>query len=228
VIEVSPYLEPMMVAVPERRLCVALVDRATARVFCGSEAGLEEVEDVRDDVHGQHDQGGWSQARYQRSVEDSVDDHLRNVAAHLLELHREGRIERLVVGCTEELLPRFLDKLHSYLRERFAGRIEIDVQSSLAGEVLAKARVVLQQEDERRERELFERPRCGWMGTPSEGEASPEGGRRCPIDGGELEQTGNVVEKALERTLMLSGTTWMPRFETDLEQWGGIAALLRF
>src|SRR5437660_11760251 len=107
-------------------------------------------------------------------------------------------------------------------------------QSSLAGEVLAKARVVLQQEDERRERELFERlrrelarggravaglertleavnesrvetllareglvapgvfcPRCGVMGTPCEGEASPAGGRRCPIDGGGLGRTGS-------------------------------------
>ena len=156
VIEASPYLEPVMGAVPERRLCVALVDRATARIFWGSDAGLEEVTDVRDDVHGQHDQGGWSQARYQRSVEDDVDDHLRNVAARLLELHKERQIEHLVVGCTEELLPRFLDKLHSYLRERFAGRIEVDVQHSIADEVLAKAREVLEEEDRRKERELFE------------------------------------------------------------------------
>jgi peptide chain release factor subunit 1 len=270
-IETTPFLEPVVGAVPERRLCVALVDRATARIFCGSEAGLEEVTDVRDDVHGQHDQGGWSQARYQRSVEDDVEDHLKNVAARLLELHKEGQIERLMVGCTEELLPRFLDKLHSYLRERFAGRIEIDVQNSLAGEVLAKAREVLEEEDRRKEQELFERlrrelavrgkavagleptlaalnesrvetllvreglvapgvfcPRCGWLGSVTEGEAAPGGGRRCPVDGGELEQTDNVVEKAMERTLMLSGTTWVPRFETDLDQRGGIAALLRF
>jgi peptide chain release factor subunit 1 len=266
VIETSPYLAPVVGAVPERRLCVVLVDRAAARIFCGSEAGLEEGLDIRDEVHGQHDQGGWSQARYQRSVEDDVDDHLRNVAARLLELHREGQIDRLIVGCTEELLPRFLDKLHAYLRERFAGRIEIDVQGSPADEALARAKELLLQDDEREERQIFERlrrelavqgkavagleptlaavnesrvetllarqglqapgvfcPKCGWLGS-----AEGADGRRCPVDDAELEETGNVVEKALERTLLLSGTTRVPRFEPDLEQWGGIAALLRF
>src|SRR5256885_9916650 len=33
-----------------------------------------------DEVHGQHDQGGWSQARYQRSVEKEVHDHLKRTA----------------------------------------------------------------------------------------------------------------------------------------------------
>jgi peptide chain release factor subunit 1 len=266
-VETSPFLEPLVQAVPERQLCVALVDRATARIFCGSDAELEEIEEVRDEVHGQHEQGGWSQPRYQRSVEEDVEDHLKNVAARLLELHKEGQIERLVIGCTEELLPRVLDKLHSYLKERFAGRIELDVQTASADDVLARARELVRREDEQRERELFERlrrelavhgkavagleptlsalnesrvevllaregaaspgvfcVRCGWLGT-ADGDGA---GSECPVDGGELERTDNVVEKALERTITLSGTTWVPRFEGDLDRCGGVAALLRF
>ena len=43
-----------------------LVNRKLARILRGSRERLEEVAYITDDVHGWHDQGGWSQARYQR------------------------------------------------------------------------------------------------------------------------------------------------------------------
>src|SRR5439155_23874897 len=104
-IEATPYLEPLVVLAPSRAVCVALVERDRARIFCGDEAALEEIVDERDeDVPGRHDQGGWSQPRYQRHIEDHVDRHLGDVGAKLLDLYKEGRVERLVIGCTEELL----------------------------------------------------------------------------------------------------------------------------
>ena len=48
---------------------VLLITRRAARLFFGSADGLEETDRIEDDVHRQHDQGGWSQANYQRSVE---------------------------------------------------------------------------------------------------------------------------------------------------------------
>ena len=275
-VEATPYLEPLAVLVPSRAVCVALVERDRARIFCGDESALEEIVDERDeDVPGRHDQGGWSQPRYQRHIEDHVDRHLSDVAARLLDLYKEGRVERLVIGCTEELLPRVLDHLHSYLRERFAGRIEVDVKTANAEELQELVAAVLEREDERREEELFERlrrelavagraayglegtlaavnearvevlltkldltepgvfcPKCGWLGVaPQPGGGNPLAeatGPECPVDGGALEETGNVVEKAVERTILLSAQTWAPRFHDDLDRLGGIAALLRF
>src|SRR5919106_1171043 len=64
----------------EERWCVLLVNRRNARFFVGGAGSLEETDRVEDDVHSQHDQGGWSQARYQRSVEKEKDDHLVHVA----------------------------------------------------------------------------------------------------------------------------------------------------
>jgi peptide subunit release factor 1 (eRF1) len=271
-IEATPYLEPLAVLVPSRAVCVALVERDRARIFCGDESALEEIVDERDtDVPGRHDQGGWSQ----RHIEDHVDRHLSDIAGRLLDLYKEGRVERLVIGCTEELLPRVLDHLHSYLRERFAGRIEVDVKTANADELQELVAAVLEREDERREEELFERlrrelavagraayglegtlaavnearvevlltkldltepgvfcPKCGWLGVaPQPGGGNPLAeatGPECPVDGGALEETGNVVEKAVERTILLSAQTWVPRFHDDLDRLGGIAALLRF
>ncbi len=43
-------------------------------------ARLTPVVDETADVPGRHDQGGWSQARYERHIENIVDRHLREVA----------------------------------------------------------------------------------------------------------------------------------------------------
>jgi hypothetical protein len=85
--------------------CVILVNRQEGRVFRGSPHGLRAVGSVHDDVHGRHDQGGWSQARYQRSVDKEAADHLRHAAEVLLRhfqrrpfrapaagRHRRGRV----------------------------------------------------------------------------------------------------------------------------------------
>ena len=62
------------------RWCVLLANRRAARLFVGDGDELEETDRIEDDVHRQHDQGGWSQANYQRSVDKEKDDHLQRTA----------------------------------------------------------------------------------------------------------------------------------------------------
>src|SRR3954468_7523060 len=80
VIDDSPLIEPLAELIGTGSWCVVLVNRQTGRMFVGDRQRLDEVDVIVDDVHGQHKQGGWSQARYQRSVDEDVQDHLRNVA----------------------------------------------------------------------------------------------------------------------------------------------------
>jgi peptide chain release factor subunit 1 len=63
VIDDAPFIEPLAALADGARWCVLLANRRTARLFCGTAGALEEVERFEDDVHGQHDQGGWSQSR---------------------------------------------------------------------------------------------------------------------------------------------------------------------
>ena len=84
-VDVMPFIEPLAGLAAPERWCVLLVSRRSSRLFCGTREKLEEVEDVRDDVHGRHHQGGWSQARFQRSIEREADDHIRTTAEVLFE-----------------------------------------------------------------------------------------------------------------------------------------------
>jgi peptide chain release factor subunit 1 len=89
--------------------------------------------------HRQHDQGGWSQSRYQRGVEKEKDDHLLHVGDVAFSRYKEGRFKRLLVGAPEELANEFEQKLHPYLRERIASRLHLDVENSTIEDVRSAA-----------------------------------------------------------------------------------------
>ncbi|HEX2234288.1 MAG TPA: Vms1/Ankzf1 family peptidyl-tRNA hydrolase, partial [Thermoleophilaceae bacterium] len=158
-IDNSPLIGPLAGLARRERWCVLLVNKQDARVFRGSPDGLREVDKVHDEVHGRHDQGGMSQARYQRSIEKEVADHLKSSAERLLRHYERQPFERLLVGGPREVVAGLEDKLHPYLQERLAGRIEIDVETAGSDEVLGAAGGQLEELEEQREQEAIGRLR---------------------------------------------------------------------
>lgn len=162
VIDHSPFVEPLAdLHGSERRWAVLLSNRRTARLFTGGSARLEEVEHVRDEVRGQHAQGGTEQTRRQRSIDHEVDQHLRNAAEALRRRHRRRSFDRLLVGAPPELVGRLEDALDAPLRERLAGRVEVDVEHTTANALLEAAGPLLEADEERREREALDRLQAG-------------------------------------------------------------------
>jgi peptide chain release factor subunit 1 len=153
----SPLVAPLAWLARRERWCVALVNRRDARIFRGSPDGLREIEQIHDLVFGQHDQGGWSQARYQRGIEKEKDDHLKHTVEALMKHFKRRPFERLIVGGPREVVADFESKLHGYLAERLAGRIEVDVDSSSPDQILSAAQPLFDELDEKREVEALER-----------------------------------------------------------------------
>jgi peptide chain release factor subunit 1 len=102
-------------------------------------------------VSGQHDQGGWSQSRYQRSIDKEVADHLKHVAEVVWTTLRNRATEGILIGAPQELAGDFEAVLHPYMRERLKGRVNIDVENTSADEVRRCAQERI--EDATRERE---------------------------------------------------------------------------
>jgi peptide chain release factor subunit 1 len=157
VVDESPYIEPLVEVQTSARYGVALVNRQLARIFRGSRDRLDEVARVEDEVHGRHDQGGWSQARYQRSVDKEVQDHLKNAADELLRLHKRRPFEALFIGAPEAVFNEFCERLHPYLRERIAGRIEVDVEHTGADEIQHAAEDTIAAYERKLEEEALDR-----------------------------------------------------------------------
>src|SRR5438105_1138941 len=79
---------------------------------------MREVASLVDDVHGWHDQGGWSQARYQRGIAKEAHDHIKHAADELFKRFKSGAVQRLIIGTPQELRGEIEASLHSYLRDR--------------------------------------------------------------------------------------------------------------
>lgn len=169
----SPYVEPLVTAVQRRRWLVALVSRRAGRVMGGPVDRLEQHANFDEYVRGQHDQGGWSQAGYERSIEKDTDDHLRRVAEGVNQRFREERFHRVALGGPVEIVPRMEAHLTAEVRACLAsGRIEVDL-SSANDEEIRKALAKLVEEDEKQcEREALDRLAAG-VGSGGRGVAGP-------------------------------------------------------
>jgi peptide chain release factor subunit 1 len=161
VIDDSPFVEPLAELVGLGTWFVVLVNRQTGRMFLGDRERLDEVDVIVDEVHGQHKQGGWSQARYQRSVDEDVQEHLRHVADAAFLHFKRAPFDRLLLGGPSETLADFEPKLHAYLQERVAGRFDVDVENSSPDDVHDAAAAKIAEHDRHREREALDRVREG-------------------------------------------------------------------
>jgi hypothetical protein len=144
------HIRQLVEALPTETWCVLLCNRRSARILIGDRDQLEQVEAFRDEVDGQHDQGGWSQKRYARNIQEQVDDHLRHAARVVFEKHREGLFDRLLVAAPAELRGELEGRLHDSVHRVLEGWLDIDVEHASAGDVCRAAGRAIARRDQRR------------------------------------------------------------------------------
>jgi peptide subunit release factor 1 (eRF1) len=157
VIDSTPFIEPLAVMGPADRWCVALVTRRNGRILCGTSDWLGEVMSLTDDVHRWHDQGGFSQARYQRGIQKEAADHVKHVCEELFRNFQRAPFRRLVMAAPDELWPTVESHLHPYLRERLLGRFEVDIEHASADEIHDAAMPLIEEDERQHEREALDR-----------------------------------------------------------------------
>jgi peptide subunit release factor 1 (eRF1) len=157
VVDDSPFVEPLAELAMRGSWCVLLVNRQVARMLRGSPEHLDELPPVEDEVHGRHDQGGWSQARYQRGVDQEVRWHLERAAEVAFRRFKRSPFDCVLIGGPEETVAEFEGILHPYLRERVAGRVKVDVENTTPDQIRDAVAPAIAEIDERREREALDR-----------------------------------------------------------------------
>src|SRR5918997_2841312 len=107
VLDRTAFVEPLVMQGTDERWMVLLTNRRCARLFFGPGDALDETDRIVDDVHSQHEKGGWSQLNYQRSVEKEVSDHLQNAVDLAFDLYKKRGADRVLVGVPAELHAEF-------------------------------------------------------------------------------------------------------------------------
>jgi peptide chain release factor subunit 1 len=169
------YLSPLVPLVGRGDgALIAVVGRERGTVYIVRAGRLEELIDQFDETPGRHDQGGWSQARYQRHIETLVHEHLKEVAEQLDRRVRRLQSPRIVVVTTEETRAEFEEVLSHEVKNAIVGWTQAEAHSTPA-ELLEAARPILEEWHAKQEREAAERWReesgrgaratAGWADT---------------------------------------------------------------
>jgi peptide chain release factor subunit 1 len=109
---------------------VAFVNRERGQVFRLRDGRLEEIVDQSEEQPAKHDQGGWSQARYQRHIEKLVHDHLKSVGSEIdRRMRRAGGLEMVVIA-PQELRGEFEATLSTEAREAIVGWDSVEAHAA--------------------------------------------------------------------------------------------------
>jgi peptide chain release factor subunit 1 len=135
---------------------VAVVGREQGRVLELRGGRLQEIADRTEDAPGRHDQGGWSQARYQRHIEKLAHDHYKSVVEELEGRFRTLGRPRIVVVCSEATRAELQEAFPTEIAEAIIGWTNAEAHASEA-DLLEVVKPFLEEWRAARESEAVER-----------------------------------------------------------------------
>jgi peptide chain release factor subunit 1 len=136
------YLAPLTPLAGRDGALVAAIGRERGEIFRLRGTELVAIADETEEVPGRHDQGGWSQGRYERHTENIVGHHLREVADTLGLFVRKLHAKPVVLVGAEEIRSEFEALLTKEVMDRLAGWASAEAHAD-AQQLLEAARPVL-------------------------------------------------------------------------------------
>jgi len=100
------------------RYAAVVLDSQLARIFVFALGGTIGHAEVEGAPLNRHQAGGWSQARYQRHVDNQRQQHVKDTVAALDKIVRDEEIGHIVLAGDEVIVPAFRDELPQHLQER--------------------------------------------------------------------------------------------------------------
>ena len=135
---------------------VVVISRERGSVYRLRGGRLDEIVDESEEQPGQHSQGGWAQARYQRHIENLVQQHLKTVGEEVAKrLRGAGGLVIVGVG-PEELRGDFESELSAEAREAVVGWTTAQANAG-PNELLEVVRPLIAEAHARGDQELLDR-----------------------------------------------------------------------
>jgi peptide subunit release factor 1 (eRF1) len=145
--------------------------------------------------------------------------------------YKRRGFDRVLLGAPDELRGQLEQRLHSYVRERVVGRLQVDVENSSADEVATAARAAVSEWRRACEREALDRL-AEAVGRGERGAAGraavDEALEQARVDTLLIAEGYDDGEPAIERALEQSARVIVVRHHDDLGPLGGIGAILRY
>jgi len=118
----KPSLRQLVQISDENKSAIAvMVDTDRAKIFEMSLGEIHLESQIESYVPGRHEQGGWSQMRFQRHIREHMHQHHKGVAEQLIKLFDEERWENIVLIGQEHILASFRALLPERVRDKIKG-----------------------------------------------------------------------------------------------------------
>jgi peptide chain release factor subunit 1 len=142
-----PHLYPLA-RVNDRfpRYAALLADTNAARLFVFGLGATETQKEVKNVKTRKSSMGGWSQARYQRHLENFHLQHMKEVVDVLDRVVRDEAIDHIVVSCDAVTKPTLMEQLPKHLAEKIVDLTKLDINAP-EHEVLARTLEALHEHD---------------------------------------------------------------------------------
>ena len=162
-IDSVPHLYPLArVNDQYPRYAALLVDTNSARLFVFALGSSVRRETVESDKTRRHSMGGWSQARYQRNIDNFHKQHMKEVVDLLDTVVAQEHLNHIVVACDEVSKPLLMSQLPKHLAEKVIDLVHVDVKTIPEHEVIAETMDALRQADAKTDTEHVERMIGAW------------------------------------------------------------------
>ena len=150
------------------RYAALLVDTNSARLFVFGLRSTQAREQVTNVKTRKSMTGGWSQARYQRHIENYHQQHMKEVVDVLDRVVRDERINQVVVACDAVARPILMDQLPKQLAEKVIDITKMDAKAP-EHQVLTETMEALREKDAETDAErvqtLLDASRSGGLGV---------------------------------------------------------------
>lgn len=174
------------------RYAAVVVDTNSARIMVFATGELESQQELKSDKTRRTSQGGWSQARFQRSVGNLHHQHVKEVVEALEKIVLQEDIKQILTIGDEVILPLLRNEMPKHLAEKVVDHLKLDAKAPLDA-VLNATREAMGKLNATTDREKVEEAVGGYRGG-SLGVVGPEATLAALVKGqvDELLLTTNV------------------------------------
>ena len=152
----QPHLYPLAKLIDQYpRYIAVLADTQSARIFVFAANSVEAVNQVEGVKTRRHKMGGWSQARYQRRVDNFRAQHAKEVADAVARIARQEGIDRIIIAGDEVIVPLLREAFPKDVADRIVDVVKLDVRAP-ERQVLETTIAALREKDAEGDRERVE------------------------------------------------------------------------
>jgi peptide chain release factor subunit 1 len=152
----QPHLYPLARLLDEYpKYAVLVADTHLARIVVFAANEVERAESIEGVKTRRHKMGGWSQARYQRHVDNYRAQHAKEVAEALRRVVRQEAITSVIIAGDDVIVPLVKEHLTKEVADRVVDVVKLDIRAPVH-EILEASAAAMREKDAQTDRERVE------------------------------------------------------------------------